>query len=168
MNAFKDVVVVFSGQSEEEASLLAKKVEALGGKVSKKWIPHGSNQSTHLICSKPTSEMEHVEMLGGTIVTEQWIEDCYQKQEKLDEANYLYPRGAGKEEESDGGETPPMARSTPTAFPLPDIFKGLTHNTSSSLTVPKVFRYFSLENQPIRRSSNATLLRTMLISLEIL
>eukprot|EP01118_Nematostelium_gracile_P020398 TRINITY_DN9872_c0_g1_i1.p1 TRINITY_DN9872_c0_g1~~TRINITY_DN9872_c0_g1_i1.p1 ORF type:complete len:195 (-),score=53.94 TRINITY_DN9872_c0_g1_i1:4-588(-) len=84
-----NVVAVFSGQ--KDPTKLIEKLEKMGGCVKDKWIVHGISKTSHLICSSKTPEFEHVERLGGTIVTEDWIEDCFQQKKKLRESDYVFP-----------------------------------------------------------------------------
>jgi hypothetical protein len=49
--------------------------------------------STHLICEdKKAEEFEHVEKLGGLIVTKERIYDCYKNEKVLPEKNYIFPK----------------------------------------------------------------------------
>lgn len=65
--------------------------------VTLSWITHGNKKSTHLICSSQTEDFDHVSLLGGTIVTEEWIRACYEEGERVSEAAYEYPPGESKE-----------------------------------------------------------------------
>ena len=43
-----------------------------------------------MISSSINETYEHVEKLGGIIVREEWIEDCYNRQKKLAEKDYIF------------------------------------------------------------------------------
>jgi len=43
-----------------------------------------------LVCSQYTPMFCHVEQLGGVIVRESWVLDCFLEKRKLDESNYIF------------------------------------------------------------------------------
>jgi len=107
---FRDIRIVFSGTPKNLMNELKEKIRILGGEVCDEWKAFGSQQPTHLVCSQCTSMFSHVEQLGGVIVRESWVLDCFLEKRKLDERNYIFH---GELDESN-------------IFREPQIFSGLT------------------------------------------
>jgi len=150
-NVFEDIIVMFVGQDQSLILDLSQKVAAMGGRTTTQWVPFGSNKNTHLVCSSVTEEFKHVQLLGGTIVTEDWILDCYEHQEKLAVPSYRFK---GNPESI----TVAIAQSRPTKYVLPNVFSGICLNIHGSPKHADVLRRYiiafegDIENDPMKAS----------------
>ncbi len=69
-SVLQNVIVVISGFNPDREEELTEKVGLMGGKVFEKWNSHKFPKPTHLICNTETYEFQHVQLLGGMIVTD--------------------------------------------------------------------------------------------------
>jgi hypothetical protein len=94
-------------------------------RVQNNWIPYGSNASTHLICSSLTEDFQHVYELGGLVVRESWLEQCFELEEKLEEKLYIFDPNAKEEPMQVEKTTTTTTSNTSTEPPaLPSVFAG--------------------------------------------
>ena len=110
-------------------------------RVQNNWIPFGSNASTHLICSSLTEDFQHVYELGGLVVKEAWLEQCFELEEKLDENLYIFDPNAKKEEPMEIEPTKPKSTSSSEPLALPSVFSELSVYLHKCEKQEQLFRY---------------------------
>jgi len=95
---FKSVVFVLSGFQNPERSDLRNKAIELGAKYKPDW----DKECTHLICAfANTPKFNEVSKLGGTIVSKDWILDCYKNKKLLDAKKYALVSEDSEDSEDD-------------------------------------------------------------------
>ncbi len=79
------------------------------------WNARGENKPTHLITGTNSELFEHVNFIGDHTTREEWIQDCYAEQKRLDEKDYVYDPNVVFN-----------PRKQPPSFSLPRILQGLS------------------------------------------
>ncbi|XP_054168799.1 DNA repair protein XRCC1-like [Oppia nitens] len=102
----KKVVIALSGYVNPKRSELRDKAIKMGAKYSPDWSPN----CTHLICAFiNTPKYNDVKQQSGRIVTEKWIEDCYNQKRLVYWRNYILGKYNGPESD----ESEPEAEDEP-------------------------------------------------------
>ncbi|CAK9185645.1 unnamed protein product [Ilex paraguariensis] len=84
------VVFVLSGFVNPERSVLRSQALEMGAEYQPDWNP----DCTLLVCAFPnTPKFQQVEAGGGTIVSKEWISECYNQKKLVDIESYLMHAG---------------------------------------------------------------------------
>ena len=98
------------------------------------WASSGSKKSTHLVCSMPTTAMyRHVRLLGGEIVTDEWVKACHKAGARLAEAQYTLEDSDEEAEEED-----PMEVDEADEEPLLGEEEGTGGYTATQVLTPSI------------------------------